>query len=718
MESVLIQGINCTYRSLRESSVTEDGELIEGEEILYANLPQDEQYFRRVESPFTDEDLVEISTVEYELRKGMYNKVQLQWVDREESRMTYGNGVYAMINGVLTYIPASYWAYVNHWVLEHGEKPEYREADRIFFLFMEYICFETEVLGITRGKGRRQGATSIGFFWMWWICGRLPEKRGGSISMNDDAAKKNFQGMFMRGFKGMLPCFVRDFDSKAENFVRFIKPADKAAKGVVQKREGLNSYCDFLSTTLNSYDSGRLSFLLSDESGKYEKMDINTYWSKVSPTLRVGRKKVGFAYLPTTVNPKNKGGEDYEKFWKEANQNEINPNTGEPYGLNTRHRVVRYFVPAYEGYAGCIDKFGASVIDDPKEPVMGNDGDWITEGAKTVIEREGSLKEGEQKMEFRRDFPVNEFDMFAFAAGVCEFNEENIQAQIKWVEDNPSVCYWRQLRLNLKKEIKESIAPVKGTKKETEIVSIHPMDDLKGGWFVLEYPQKENHFLDRNGYKEPLNESLYQIGVDTTQDRVAVAGSNPAITVFKKSCLLMVDGQLTETGLYPVAFWVSPTRMDIHFDEEVKKACLWFGCKANYEIDRRTDFYRYFYDNNCHAFLTWTPKIMQNPLKPNKLLEYGSRSGDPFQLAQMLQISKWYMDGDSQEVYNGHVHRVKFIPLLKEALHYDHLDRTKSDLFVSLQMALVAVFGEMRMPKKATVVPMKIMPTYKLKTYY
>ena len=709
MESVLIQGILCTYRSLRESSVTEDGELIEGEEILYANLPQDEQYFRRVESPFSDEDLAEISTVEYELRKGMYSKIQAQWVEREELRMTYGNGVYAMINGELTYLPASYWGYINHWVLEHGEKPEYREADRIFFLFMEYICFETDVLGVTRGKGRRQGATSIGFFWMWWICGRNPEKRGGSISMNDDAAKKNFQGMFMRGFKAMLPCFVRDFDSKAENFVRYIKPNPTAAKGVVQKREGLNSYCDFMSSTLNSYDSGRLSFGLFDEGGKQEKMDINTYWSKVSPTLKTGRKKVGFAYLPTTVNPKNKGGENYEKFWKEADQNAINPATKEPYGLSTPHKVVRYFVPAYEGYAGCIDKFGKSVIDDPIEPVMGNDGDWITEGARTIIEKEGALKNGEQLMEHRRDFPLSEFDMFAFAAGVCEFNEENIQNQIKWIEDNLSQCYWRQMRLVTKREQKKSVFP---NVKEKEKISVGAMDDAKGGWFILEFPQKENHFSDKGNFREPLNTLMYQAGIDTTQERVAIAGSNPAIVIFKRSCI--IDG--VETGMYPVALWISPTRMDIHFDEEVLKACLWYGCKANYEIDRRTDFYRYFCQQNSQLFLTWTPKIMQNPLKPNKTPEYGSRSGDPFQLAQMLQISKWYIDGDSMETYNGHVHRIKNITLLKEALHYDHLDRTKSDLFVALQMALVAIFGEMQMPEKQKEIePKKVLPTYKIK---
>ena len=51
----------------------------------------------------------------------------------------------------------------------------------------------------------------------------------------------------------------------------------------------------------------------------------------------------------------------------------------------------------------------------------------------------------------------------------------------------------------------------------------------------------------------------------------------------------------------------------------------------------------------------------------------------------------------------------------EQALQYNHLDRTKSDLFVSLQMALVAVFGEMQMPARLPQAKIKILPQYKIK---
>ena len=688
MAFVNIQGIDVKYRDLRPD-----------EQVLNEGVSIEDQYFEREPHPFTDDEIVAIASKEH-----TFSSFQAAWVELEKKRMTYGEGVYIWIRGRLTYIPASYWGYLNHWTLEGGEKPDYREADRVFFLLMEFLYFETDVLALTWGKCRRRGATSIGFYFTWWICGRLPEKVGGSISFNDDAAQNNFQKMFMRGFRAMLPCFVEEFDSDSENFVRFVKHVEKKKKGVPIKREGLNSYVNYLATTINSYDSGRLSFGLFDEGGKYAKMNVNTYWSKVSPTLKKGKYKVGMAYMPTTVNPENQGGANYEVFWKTSNQNAINPETGEPYGLNTPNKVVRYFVSAAEGYAGCIDKYGDSVIDDPKEPIMGNDGLMITEGARTVILRDRATKTGEQLMEHRRDFPLDEHDMFAFLTAACQFNEENIRKQLRELELNP--VFLRQLRLVPEKKTIKSIVIGKPDREEFKI---KPMDDAKGGWFVYEFPNKENAFSVHAGYFDPTNKSMYQAGVDTTQDRIAIDGSNPCILIFKKSCI--IEG--VETGMYPVAIWISPTRLDIHFDEEVKKAALWYGCTANYELDRRTDFYRYFCKENCQAFLEWTPKIAQNPLK-KKDKEYGTRSGDPFQLAAQLQVAKMYIDGTDNDVYNGHVHRIVFPTLLNELLRYDHLDRQKSDQCIALFMALLPIFGEIQMPIINKSVR-KLLPTHKIK---
>ena len=693
MAVVNIQGIDCMYRDLRE-----------GEEILYADFPQDDQYFHRLSVPFSDDENAELFQVDYETRKSKYTALQKSWVEREEKRMTYGEGVYAMLNGVLTYLPASYWGYVNYWVLEHDEKPDYREADRIFFLFMEFIYFETEVLGVTRGKGRRQGASSLGYYWMWWICGRKEKQIGGSISYNDTIAQTNFQTMFIKGLTCLPACFARDISSKSENFVNFETPTERK-KGMLQRKKGLVSYCDFLPNGINAYDGGRVTYLQPEETGKYDKMNINTYWSKVSPTLQVGTEKVGMAYMPTTVNPPKKGGENYKKFWEDANQNAINPRTGEPYGLKTKHGVVRYFVPATEGYAGCIDKFGASVVYDPLVPVMGNHGKWITKGARTVILEKRDLKDDdEQLLEHRRDYPLDEYDMFSFYQGICEFKEANFIKQLNRLEAHPVTL--RKIRLYREPVTKKNIYNGKEEKHE----QITWMGDEAGGWLLYQPPEKENLF-DHRGRMRPLNTLRYSIGVDQTKDGFSIGGSKATICVFKKSHI--VEG--VEKGLYPVAIYVGKPHIMQDFFDEVLKACLWYGAKVNFEIDSGTHFYDYFLKKDAEMFLEWTPRIAVDPTRKHPLIEPGSRSGNPYQLAMQLEVAKKYFDGTIPDGYNGNVHRVVFPIMLKQGLEYNHSERTKSDVIISLIMALLPCFGTLDYVDPAPLKPKKLLQTYKLK---
>lgn len=686
MPIVEIQGIECNYRELEK-----------GESILYENLPQEEQYFRREDYPFTDDELVAIANKEHQ-----YSAKQLEWKQKEEAR--FEKGIYAYINGQLKFLNGAYWCYINYWTLEHGEKPEYREDDREFFLLHEYLRLETNSLGVTRLKGRRQGATSIAMFFMWFVGGRKEHQLCGLTSFNDTAAQDAFQKMFMYGFKAMLPCFQSEFDSDSENFVRFVKPVDKKKKGVLAvKREGLNSYCDYKSNVINSYDSGRQSYNVPDESGKRNKLNINSYWSRLYKTFLVGSNKVGFAYLPTTVGSKTEGGENYKLFWKNSNQYEIDKETGKIVGINTVNRVVRYFVPATHCYAGHIDKFGNNVIDDPAEPVLSNEGKWITEGSRTVILRERSRLEGEQLMEHRRDYPLDEHDAFAFETGKCEFNEANIIAQIDLLTENP--VFLRRCRLYRERVVKKNIF----TDKEESWDEIRFMDDDKGEWLLYEKPEKENHY-NHHGNIKALNTIRYSIGVDTIKSGFSINGSTATICVFKKSHI--VEGE--EKGLYPVALYMGQPRLIQHLNEQVLMACMWYGAKVNFEIDAGTSYYDYFLSKDATLFLEWTPRIAIDVTKKNPVIKPGTESANPYQFAMQLEVAKKFFDGNLVGGYNGNVHRVVFVIMLTQALEYDHSDRTKSDVIISLMMALLPCFGSVEYLQPPTPVK-KILPQFKIK---
>lgn len=692
MANIEIQGINCVYRDLRE-----------GENILYENLPQDEQVFKRVSHPFTDDELVDIANA----GSKEYNYTPLQKSWKEEQERIFNDGVYAYIDGELVFIPGAYWCYVNFWTLEHGEKPEYREDDRIFFLYHEYLRLSTACLGTTRGKGRRQGATSIAMFFMWYIAGRNEHKLCGLTSFSDTAAQDAFQKMFMYGFKAMLPTFQSDFDSDSENFIRFVKPVDKKKKSVLAvKREGLNSYCDYKSNVINSYDSGRQSYNVPDESGKRGKLNINSYWSRLYKTFLVGSNKVGFAYLPTTVGAKKEGGENYRIFWNNANQYEIDKATGKPVGVDTVNRVVRYFVPATHCYAGHIDKFGRSVIEDPAEPVLSNEGKWITEGSRTVILRERARLEGEQLMEHRRDYPLDEHDMFAFESGQCEFNEERFITQIRELEENP--VYLRRCRLYRFEVTKKN--PISNRQETWDEIKF--MDDDAGEWLLYKEPDKQNHY-DHRGSISPLNTIRYSIGVDTIKSGFATGGSTATICIFKKSHI--VNG--VEEGLYPVALYMGKPRLMQHLYEQVLMACMWYGAKVNFEIDAGTSFYDYFVDKNAQQFLEWTPRVAIDVTARKRVIKPGTESANPYQFAMQLEVAKKYFDGTLPGGYNGNVHRVVFPIVLTQGIEYIHSDRTKSDVIISLMMALLPCFGSTEMVQEDVPKVRQLLPTYSIKKY-
>ena len=667
---------------------------LEKREIYSRSNIKEEQYWEKIPYPSWYRDVIRKEDAYERTRKEtdepFYDERLEEYKKQEWDRRL--NGFWYYNNGTPTYITGSHYFYLQWWVIDIGT-PSFRIPDLEYFYFLQYVIEDPECMGMLEITKRRFGKTYRGGVFVTEYPTRTKMTNGGIQSKTGGDAKKVFAKAIIGPFKKLPRFFRPEYDMslgitpKSEIRFQQTNVRGKKAEDNLDKEE-LGSLIDFQSADTVAYDGQKLHRYFSDEWAKtvecniYDRHDVIRY-CLLDDSGRIIGKALYSSTVEVLETEKDGVQEAAINLWNDSDQLKKGLDGRTPSGL------YRFFMTADR--TRNFDLYG---FPDVEKTV-----------AAILADRE-TVKHNQRSLAARVRKEARTIDE-AFYAGndKCEFNAENITNQIKELTDNP--VYLRQARLVIKKETKKGIFP--GQKSE-EIKTVGFMDDAKGGWFILEEPIKPNLFKNSGGYLEPQNKMLYQIGVDTTQDRVAVAGSNPAICVFKKS--LIVDGE--ENGLYPVALWISPTRLDIHFDEEVLKACMWYGCEANYEIDRRTDFYRYFCDQKSQAFLTWTPKIMMNPLKPTKKPEYGSRSGDPFQLAQMLQISKWYIDGDNNEVYNGHVHRIKFIELLKQALKYDHLDRTKSDLFVSLQMALVPVFGDMKVPKPTQVQPKMILPSYKI----
>jgi len=668
---------------------------IEKRDIYARSDIKEEQYWERIPMPIWYGEIMK-KWDSYEKNKkdddtDFYDEKLEEYKRQEWDRRL--NGFWFYNNGVPTYITGSHYFYLQWWQIDIGY-PKFRHPDLEYFYFLQYCIEDPNCMGMLEITKRRFGKTFRGGLFVTEYTTRTKMTNGTIQSKTGADAKKVFSKAVVNPFRRLPRFFRPEYDMSLgvnpKSEMRFEKTnvRGKKANDNVNKDE-LGSTIVHYSAEPLAQDGQKVHRAFQDEWAKtyecdiYDRHEVLRYCVVDDEGNIIG--KILYSSTVEQLDSEKDGVQEAAiKLWNDSDQLKKRDNGRTSSGLYrffmTADRAKNFDIFGYPN----IEKTVKEILAD-RETVKHNQKSWaarVRKEARTIDE--------------------------AFYAGndKCEFNAENIIRHIKDCESDPA--YWRKMRLVQKKWNEKSI--YKG-QQDIEKTSVSPMDDENGGWKILEFPNKENLIESfGDGSFAPLNKTMYQIGVDTTQDREAIDGSNPAIIVFKKSCIVNIDGQQIESGMYPVAVWDNPTRMDIHFDDEVLKACIWYGCTAAYEVDRRNDFLRFFRGKGCADFLEWTPKIMMNPVK-NKAPEPGQRSGDPF------QISKWYVDGDSLVEYNGHVHRIRYVPLLNQLLKYNHNDRTKSDLVVALQMALGAIFGEMKAPVMPESV-VKLWPEYEIKSYF
>lgn len=654
----------------------------------------EEQYWERIKEPdwywsvLKQEDAFNKKRVDDNAK--FFDERYEEYKQQEWDRRLHG--FWFMNNGNPVYLVGAHYLFLQHIKIDVGS-PKFRTPDLDYFYFLQYVIEDPNCMGMLEVTKRRFGKTFRGGVFVLDYPTRTKMTNGTIQSKTGADAKKVFAKAVVDPFKKLPRFFKPEYDlsggvtPKSELRFQNTNVRGKKAEENLEKEE-LGSLIDFYSADALATDGQKIHRKFDDEWAKttecniYDRHDVTRYCLMDDEGRIIG--KVLYSSTVEVLETEKDGVQEAAiNLWNDSDQLKKGKDGRTASGL------YRFFMTASR--AKNFNIYG--------EPD-------VEKTIKEILADRETVKHNQRSLAARiRKEPLTIREAFYAGNDKCEFNAENINNQIQKLEDEP--VFLRQVRLVFKKEKVPKKFP---TQKDREIKKVGYMDDQKGGWFLFEEPLKPNSFEDSGGYLSPTNKIQYQIGVDTTQNRIAIDGSNPSIVVFKKS--LIIEGE--EKGMYPVAMWVSQTRLDIDFDEEVLKACMWYGCTANYEIDRRTDYYRYFCKELAQAFLEWTPKIAMNPLKRNFKPEYGTRSGDPFQLAQQLQCAKMYIDGLDNEVYNGHVHRIVFPTLLKELLMYNHLDRTKSDQVVGLMMALLPVLGEMQSPKKEHEKAVKILPTYKI----
>ncbi len=604
-------------------------------------LPKKKQKFKRIEIP---ESFYE---VEFDNEgQPIYSPEQIEFIKIEWNRIN--EGYYFMNNGIPTFITGDHYYYLNYWTLESGVTPQYRDADRKWFLFYNECKNDKDILGIVRVKKRREGATSQSSCILTKYATTNENTRCGIISKTGRDAEDLFQNMVVYGFR-TLPIFIQprtDGTEDPKKKMIFVKQSKKKKSNTTlyNRREGLNSLIEWRNTALNSFDSGRWSILLIDEASKFPtEVPIQDYWNIAKKTLTEGANKVGFSLMVSTVNPPNNGGQEFKNIWDESDQAR--------HGRGTPSRLVRYFCPADEGYAGFIDEYGYSMKEEAREHIL----------------KERSMSKQDQDI---RDYPLSEIEAFKFNDVDCHFNLDNIEAQETFLKNNNIPLRRGKLYIDGNDKVQFS-------------------DDSSGNWWFYKLPKKPNNFFIKNNIVYPASSAEYGIGCDPFRhSMISGTGSMASAFVGEKLDLTNVD----DTGL-PIAHYYGRPKMKTMLWKEMLMGALYFGTPVTIESDAGDDYYDYFKTNNelklnCLPMLGKKPDAVidsNRKAKTNYNIR-GVSSGDAFALGKQLEYAINYIE--------HHCHKIYFSNLLEELKRYRHDNRTEYDTSVSFMIMLLTLTGQ------------------------
>jgi hypothetical protein len=435
----------------------------------------------------------------------MPNSFKGDWVDYIENEFARREeGFWFYNNGEPTYITGSHYMYLQWTKIDVGQ-PDFREANRLFFIFWEACKADDRCYGMCYLKNRRSGFSFMSSAETVNLATITPDSRFGILSKTGGDAKKMFTDKVVP-ISINYPFFfkpIQDGMDRPKTELAYRVPASKLTRKSIESKEslreltGLDTTIDWKNTGDNSYDGEKLKLLVEDESGKWLPPDnILNNWRVVKTTLRLGRRIVGKCMMGSTSNALDKGGANFKKLYEDSDVTERNENG------QTKSGMYSLFIPMEHNFEGYIDVYGHPVFRKSEEPSFDAYGDVIPGGVIDYWENEvKSLKNDPDALnEFYRQFPRTEGHAFRDEANNSLFNLQRIYEQIDYNDG-----------LEGQRAIMRGGFSWKDGKKDTEVIWT---PDNRGRFFVSWIPKPElrNRIVYKNGVKHPGNEHIVAFG--------------------------------------------------------------------------------------------------------------------------------------------------------------------------------------------------------------
>ena len=528
-------GYNADYDFIVISKTGQIGQIVEIQNLRIA-LPaidkpfkrsekQKEQYWEKQEYP------KELARIKSRFDWDEYpNDFKEKWYDYIDEEFKYrSDGHWFFNNGVPTYITGTHYMYLQWSKIDIGA-PDYREANRVFFIFWEACKADDRCYGMCYLKNRRSGFSFMSSAELVNQATISSDARFGILSKSGADAKKMFTDKVVP-ISVNYPFFfkpIQDGMDRPKTELAYRVPASKLTRRKLESNEklrelqGLDTTIDWKNTGDNSYDGEKLKLLAHDESGKWERPDnILNNWRVTKTTLRLGRRIVGKCMMGSTSNALDKGGNNFKKLYYNSDVTKRNRNGQTSSGLYS------LFIPMEWNYEGFMDSFGSPVFDTPKDRTIGRDGIRIEVGVIEHWENEvDGLKSDQDSLnEYYRQFPRTEQHAFRDETKNSLFNLTKIYEQIDYNEEINNISSATRGSFMWENGVKDTSVVFKPNKDGRFLISWVPPKNL------------QNRVIIKNGIKYAGNEHIGAFGLDSydisgTVDGKGSNGSLHGLTKF------------------------------------------------------------------------------------------------------------------------------------------------------------------------------------------
>jgi hypothetical protein len=642
---------------------------------------KEDQYWERIPYP---KELEKIKNVfdwnKYpdHFKERWYDYVDLEFKRREE-------GVFFNNNGVPTYISGTHYMYLQWSKIDVGA-PDFRESNRLFFIFWEACKADSRCYGMCYLKNRRSGFSFMSSAELVNQATISSDSRFGILSKSGADAKTMFTDKVVP-ISINYPFFfkpIQDGMDRPKTELAYRIPASKftrrkldSSESVIEL-EGLDTTIDWKNTGDNSYDGEKLKLLVHDESGKWLKPDnILNNWRVTKTCLRLGARIIGKCMMGSTSNALDKGGDNFKKLYFNSDVTKRNRNGQTSSGLYS------LFIPMEWSYEGFIDTYGIPVFDTPKKPIKGVDNNWIEHGVIDHWQNEvDGLKEDQDGLnEYYRQFPRTEQHAFRDEAKQSLFNLTKIYEQVDYNDDlrNSGVL------------TRGSFQWANGIQDTT--VVFYPNKD--GRFLISWVPPKhlQNRVIIKNGLKYPGNEHCGAFGCDSYDISGTVdisRGSNGALHGLTK--FSMEDVPPNQFFLEYVA---RPQTAEIFF-EEVLMALVFYGMPILAENNKPRLLY-YLKRRGYRGYSINRPDKTWNKLSPAEKEIGGIPNSSQDIMQAHASAIETYIE-NHVGFNNNSYGTMYFQKTLEDWARFNINSRTKHDASISSGLAIMACNKHMYTP--------------------